>query len=123
MHGMGLFKRIIGEETGSRKSDFVDLGEYNVATTKEEPTTCFVKLAEVTRVEDVAELAQEVYGGHILLLDIKNLAKDEFQMRRVTAELKKVAADVGGDVAGIGEGLVAVTPRGIKVERQKIRVA
>lgn len=119
---MGLFKRIIGEETRAAKSDFVDLGEYNVEA-KEEPTSCYVKLAEVTRFEDVADLAEQVYGGHVLLLDIKNLAKDEFQMRRVTSELKKVAADVGGDVAGIGEGLVAVTPRGIKVERQKIRVS
>jgi hypothetical protein len=123
MHGMGIMKRLIGEETSAKKGNFVDLSEYNVETTpREEPATCLVKVAELTRFEDVADLAQEVYGGHVLLLDIKGLAKDEFALRRVTAELKKVALDVGGDVAGIGEGLIAVTPRGIKVDRQKIRV-
>jgi hypothetical protein len=118
---MGILKRLTGEETKA-KTDFVDLGEYHVEAAKEEPVTCLLKVAEVQRYEEVGDLAQEVYGGHILVLDIKNLAKDEFQLRRVTAELKRVATDVGGDVAGIGEGLVCVTPRGIKVDRQKIRV-
>jgi SepF-like predicted cell division protein (DUF552 family) len=119
---MGLMKRLMGEESTGSKSDFVDLADYSVTPTKEEPTAALVKVAEITRHEDVADLAEEVYGGHILVLDIKTVAKDEFQLRKVTAELKKVAADVGGDVAGIGEGLICVTPRGIKVDRQKLRV-
>lgn len=118
---MGLVKRLMGEETKASKADFVDLGDYHVEV-KDEPTTCLVKVAEITRFEDVADLAENVYGGHVLILDIRNVAKDEFQLKRVTAELKKVATDVGGDVAGIAEGLLCVTPRGIKVDRQKIRV-
>lgn len=120
---MGIMKRLMGEEHGTAKSDFVDLGEYNVEVQpKEEPASTLIKVAELQRFEDVGDLAQEVYGGHILLLDIKQVAKDEFQLRRVTAELKKVATDVGGDVAGVGEGLIAVTPRGVKVDRQKLRL-
>jgi uncharacterized protein len=117
---MGIMKRLMGEETKSSKSDFVDLGEYDVAV-KDEPAACLVKVAEISKFEEVADLAEQVYGGHILVLDIRNVAKDEFQLRRVTAELKKVATDVGGDVAGIAEGLLCVTPRGIRVDRQKIR--
>lgn len=120
---MGFLQRLAGGEPKASKADFVDLGDYHVTSTaKEEPTSAFVKVAELARYEDVADLAEEVYGGHILVLDIKALAKDEFALRRVTSELKKVATDVGGDVAGIGEGLICVTPRGVKVDRQKIRV-
>jgi len=119
---MGVLKRLMGEETKASKADFVDLGDYNVTPVKEEATSAYVKIAEVTRYEDVADLAEEVYGGHILILDIRAAAKDEFALRRITAELKKVAADVGGDVAGIAEGMVCVTPAGIKVDRQKLRV-
>ena len=119
---MGLMKRLMGEESKPSKGDYVNLTEAAVEPAKEEPTTCLVKVAEVARYEELADLAEEVYGGHILVLDIKALAKDEFQLRRVTAELKKIVADVNGDVAGIGEGLLCVTPRGIKVDRQKIRV-
>ena len=118
---MGFMKRLRGEETANSK-DFVDLGEYNVEVKHDEPATTLIKVAELQRFEDVADLAQEVYGGHVLVLDIKSVAKDEFQLKRVTSELRKVAADVGGDVAGIGEGLIAITPRGIKVDRQKIRL-
>lgn len=119
---MGLMKRLIGEESSGSKPDFVDLGEYNVQTIKEEAANCYVKVAEVQRHEEIADLAQEVYGGHILILDVRNVAKDEFQLRKVTAELKKIAQDVGGDVAGVAEGLICITPHGIKVERQKIRL-
>ncbi|HEV8361260.1 MAG TPA: cell division protein SepF [Candidatus Thermoplasmatota archaeon] len=118
---MGLFKRLVGEESKGSKGDFVDLADYNVEV-KDEPATCLVKVAEVTRFEDIGDLAEEVYGGHILVIDIRNLVKDEFQLRRITAELKKVTADVGGDVAGIADGLLCVTPRGIRVDRQKIRI-
>ena len=120
---MGFVKRLMGEEHAASKSDFVDLGEYNVEVKHEEAAAgTLIKVAELARFEDVADLAQEVYGGHVLILDIKPVANDEFQLKRVTAELKKVAQDVGGDVAGIGEGLIAITPRGIRVDRQKIRV-
>lgn len=119
---MGFLKRLVGDEQKASKSDFVDLGDYNVSAAKDEPVTAYIKVAEVARAEEVADLAEEVYGGHILILDIKNAAKDEFQLRKITAELKKVAADVGGDVAGIGDGLICITPRGIKVDRQKLRV-
>jgi SepF-like predicted cell division protein (DUF552 family) len=119
---MGIMKRLMGEQATASKSDFVDLGEYNVEVKHDEPAGTLIKVAEVARFEDVGDLAQEVYGGHVLILDIKNVAKDEFQLKRITAELRKVATDVGGDVAGIGEGLIAITPRGIKVDRQKIRV-
>ena len=115
-------KRLMGEETKTSKSDFVDLGEYEVSV-KDEPASCLVKVAEISKYEDVADLAEQVYGGHILVIDIRNVAKDEFQLRRVTTELRKVATDVGGDVAGIAEGLLCVTPAGIKVDRQKIRVS
>jgi uncharacterized protein len=119
---MGMLKRLMGEEPKASKSDFVDLSDYNVTAAKEEAVQAYVKVAEVQRYEDIADLAEEVYGGHVLILDIRNAAKDEFQLRRITAELKKVATDVGGDVAGIGEGLICVTPSGIKVDRQKIKV-
>ncbi|MCA1813904.1 MAG: cell division protein SepF [Halobacteriales archaeon] len=120
---MGLVKRLMGEEKTTSKADFMDLGEYNVEVKQDEPASTLIKVAELSRIEDVADLAEQVYGGHILILDIRPVAKDEFQLKRVTAELKKVASDVGGDVAGIGDGLIAITPRGIKVDRQKIRLS
>lgn len=120
---MGIIRRLMGEEPRGSGPEFVDLTEYSVEATAAQPASCLVKVAEVTRTEDVADLADEVYAGHILLVDVKALAKDEFQYRRVSAELKRIAADVGGDVAGVAEDFLCVTPRGIKVERQKIRVA
>ncbi len=42
-------------------------------------------------------------------------------MRRISAELRSVATDVNGDVAGVGKNLIVVTSGGLMVDRNKIR--
>lgn len=80
-----------------------------------------VKVGEIFRYEDLSALTNEVYNDNIVILDYTSIANDDLTMKRVTAELKNVARDVGGDVAGIGRNLLMVTPRGIKIDRNKIK--
>ncbi len=44
------------------------------------------------------------------------------QWQRIISELKNVAKDVDGDVVAIGKNYLFVTPSGIKIDRNKIRV-
>jgi SepF-like predicted cell division protein (DUF552 family) len=62
-----------------------------------------------------------VYNGNILILDYTSIANDELTLKRITNELKYVVKDMNGDVAGIAKNMMIVTPRGIKVDRNKIR--
>ena len=80
-----------------------------------------VKLAEIYRYEDLADLTQPVYDGSVLILDYSNIANDTDTLKRITSELKAVARDNNGDVAAIGHDLIVVTPRGLKIDRNKIR--
>ena len=80
-----------------------------------------VKVGELFRYEDLSNLTTQVYSGNIVILDFTSIANDDLTMRRLTAELKNVSRDVGGDVAGIGKNLLMVTPRGIKIDRAKIK--
>jgi len=86
-----------------------------------EPVKSMVRVAEIYRYEDVADLTTHVYNGNILLIDYSALGSDDLALKRITAELKNVARDTGGDVAGIGKNLIIATPSGIKVDRNKIR--
>ena len=81
----------------------------------------FVKVAEIYRYEDISNLTTHIYNGNILIVDYNSIANDELALKRVTNELKSVARDVGGDVAGIGKNLLIATPTGIKVDRTKIK--
>ena len=80
-----------------------------------------VKVGEMFRYEDLSPLTNEVYNGNIVVLDYTSIANDDLTMKRVTAELKNVARDVDGDVAGVGKNLLMLTPRGIKIDRNKLR--
>ena len=80
-----------------------------------------VKVGELFRYEDLSMLTSEVYAGNLVVLDFTSIANDDLTMKRITSELKNVARDVDGDVAGIGKNLVLVTPQGIRIDRNKIK--
>jgi len=80
-----------------------------------------VRVAEIYRYEDLRHLSDFVYNGDILILDYTSIANDDLTLRRIISELKSIAKDVGGDVAGIGKNYLMITPSGIKISRKKIR--
>lgn len=80
-----------------------------------------VKVGELFRYEDLSALTSHVYAGNIVVVDYTSIANDDLTMKRVTAELKNVARDVDGDVAGVGKNLLMVTPKAVKIDRNKIK--
>lgn len=80
-----------------------------------------VKVGELFRYEDLSLLTSEVYAGNIVILDFTSIANDDLTLKRITSELKHVARDVNGDVAGVGKNLLMVTPQGVRIDRNKIK--
>lgn len=118
------FKRFREGAQTSETEDFIDLGTITFEDESRVLGTgakAFVRVAEVYRYEDVGNLTTHVYEGNILIVDYDSLANDELALKRITNELKSVAQDVGGDVAGIGKNLLMLTPGGIKIDRTKIK--
>jgi hypothetical protein len=80
-----------------------------------------VKVGELFRYEDLSALTSEIYNDNIVVVDYTSIANDDLTMKRITAELKNVARDIDGDVAGVGKNLLMLTPRGVKIDRNKIK--
>jgi hypothetical protein len=80
-----------------------------------------VRVGELFRYEDLSALTKEVYDDNLVIVDYTSIANDDLTMKRVTAELKNVARDIDGDVAGVGKNLLMITPRGVKIDRNKIK--
>jgi len=123
---MGLVDKIFGEKrsftTKGRTVNYIDLEEYIEKAPEEEKTAeRFVKVGEITKYEDLKEIKDYIYAGNLMLIDFSPLADEEVTLKRITDELKKVAEDVNGDIAGIGNNLMIVTPKGVKIDRRKIR--
>lgn len=116
------FKKLM--EGSAESEGYIDLGELvfeEEGGALGEPVKSMIKVAEIYRYEDIADLTTHVYNGNILIIDYSAVASDEFALKRITAELKNVARDTGGDVAGVGKNLIIATPGGMKVDRNKIR--
>src|SRR3989442_378997 len=96
---------------GAEADTYIDLGELNFeggGGALGEPVEHLVKVAEVYRYEDIADLTTHVYNGNILLIDYTSLASDDLALKRITAELKSAVRDCGGDLPVRGKnGLLA----------------
>ena len=103
---------------GQRK--FIDLNTINLPDYTDQVKTSF-KVAEIYRYEDVINLTDYVYGGNSILFDCKPIANDDMLMKRITEEIKSMGRDINGDVAAITKELMILTPKGISIDRNKIR--
>jgi hypothetical protein len=119
---MKLIQKMKREPTTKQNDTYIDLGELEeTGAFGDEETGKMLKVAELHRYEDIQPLITMVYQGHTVLIDYSPVATDELLLKRVTAELKQVAQDTNGDVAGLKKNLLVVVPGGMKIDRKIIR--
>ncbi len=117
---MGFLDKILGKTGKSIKEyEELDLSQYEIDIPEE--TERFIKVAEVTSVTDAAEIRRQIYDGNIVIADIALLKHDKLMLDRLLKDLKQLANDINGDIVGLGENYVIITPTGIKIDRNKIR--
>ncbi len=122
MKKSGILRRHHGSETLDEGS-FLDLGamQFEDEVGALAGARGAVRLAEIIRFEDLHTVSKYAYQGDIVLLDYTSIANDQIAMKRLSIDLKNVAKDTGGDVAGIAKNLLCIAPAGIRIDRQKIR--
>ena len=117
----GILRRHHDDET-LEEGTFLDLGTMGY---EEEAglagARTVVRLAEILRFDDLHDATKHVYQGDAVFVDYTSIANDQVAVRRMSVDLKNIAKDVGGDVAGVAKNLLLVTPTGIRIDRQKIR--
>ncbi len=120
----GLLKKILPGDDSPKPVEsetYIDLGAIEFEDEPVGGARTMVKVAELHRHEDLADLLNLVYNGHVVVIDFSAVANDELAMRRVSNEIKNVNRDTGGDAAGISKNMLIVTPGGIAVDRKVIR--
>lgn len=96
----------------------IDLGQFEEARGRSEET--LIRVAELNSVEILPEIKRELYEGNIVLVDISPLKRDRTALDRAIGELKLAVEDINGDIAGVGDDLVVMTPAKIKIDRDKV---
>lgn len=120
MPAMFRKKTIIrGDKPPKEPRKYIDLNDYQF--TDEPGAGTSVKIGELVKFDEVPQFNEIVLNGDLLILDYGVLQSDELQLRRIVSELKRAASDNGGDVVALGNKYLIVTPRGMKIDRNKIR--
>ncbi|ATZ61683.2 MAG: cell division protein SepF [Methanosarcinales archaeon Met12] len=117
----GFLSKLIGSKpkVGVDEYTELDMGMYEEGL-DEEPAEMYVRIAQLSNLNELPELKKEVYEGNIVMIDISLIKNDKLISERAIRGLRQVAADVRGDIAGIGDNQVIVTPRSVKINRTKI---
>ena len=119
---MGIVNKIFGDKGSSDAKGYIDLEKYVGATTDTKmPARMHVRVGEIQRYDDLKEFTDYVYGGNILVLDFSPIAEEEVILKRITNDLKQLTTEINGYIAGIGNNLMIVSPKDVKIERRKLR--
>jgi uncharacterized protein len=117
----GITSKIFGDKKTTTTDGYIDLEKYaDAQVSNTAGARMRVAIGDIQRYDDLKELTDFVYGGNVLILDFTAISDQEILLKRVTNELKRITDDIGGDVAGIGNNLMVVSPNGVKVERRKL---
>jgi SepF-like predicted cell division protein (DUF552 family) len=119
---MGIGSKIFGEKKTGATEGYIDLEKY-VDTTQDKNVSASMRvgIGEIQRYEDIKKFSDYVYSGNVLILDFTPISDEEVILKRITNELHRIADDMGGDIAGIGNNLMIISPGGVKIDRRKIR--
>jgi SepF-like predicted cell division protein (DUF552 family) len=78
---------------------------------------------EVERIENLADtdrIQKKVRAGSIMLVKIRDLKnRDMSELKRAVDRVKKTVTAINGDIAGIGEDWVVITPGHAEIHRDE----
>lgn len=97
----------------------LDLAQYEAEIG--EKASVLIKVAEITGLGEIPRIKKEIYDGNIIVADVAFIKHDRLTLDRILKDLKQLAEEIKGDIVGLGEEYVVITPTGIKVDRNKIR--
>ncbi|MEM5829462.1 MAG: cell division protein SepF [Candidatus Aenigmatarchaeota archaeon] len=108
-------KKLKGKVGKKEEEEFVE-----VETGFEEESKINVKIDTLKNYADVDRVLQFLREGNILILRIKDLrTKDINELKKSVEKLKKTVSAMDGDLVGVEEDFLVVTPKFAKIYRGK----
>jgi len=105
-----------GEDEGV-SDEYLELDEVGDYVQFDTPQR-YIKVAKLKGFADIDIAARELSEGNIVIVDITPLAnRSTKELKHAIDEMKDIALSMGGDIAGITEVHLILTPPNIKIER------
>ena len=83
-------------------------------------TIRYIKAIPLRAYEDIDIIKAEVRAGNIVICNVAPLAKNNIEdVKRGINELNEYTQNIDGDIARLGEERVIITPKSIRIWRNK----
>ena len=107
-------------EMGEAEQEYVELD----TSASQQSKKILVKTFILNSFEDVKEVLDGIRDGSIIaIVNIRNLKdKDMNELKRAVSKLKKTTDAISGDLAGVGDDYIVVTPSFAKIYRENEEV-
>ncbi len=110
---LGLFN--LGKRDFDEEEEYVEL-DFDA---KEEAGKAYIKVEKMEGYADSEKVQRAVRDGFIVLVNIKELKeKDINELKRAITRIRKTCLAINGDIAGVGEDWIIVTPEFARVYRE-----
>lgn len=107
----------VGTKEGDISDDYLELDEGGEYVQFDTPSR-YIKVTKLKGFADIDVSARELSEGNIVIVDIQPLAdRSTKELKHAIDEMKDICLSMGGDIAGITENHLIMTPPNVKIER------
>jgi SepF-like predicted cell division protein (DUF552 family) len=114
---MSFMERFFGGDSRTTE-DYVEIDFEDISVDGDAARQ--VHIAEVSDTEDTIAIKDAVYDGDIVVADITRHNTSDSTVEHIIDELRQVVDEQDGDIVQKGDDQLLVTPRGVKVSREKL---
>ncbi len=111
-----MLRKIFGAASPEEKEAYI---EVNVMDSEHKSGRLGIRVEKLTDFSDTDRVLKAIRAGNIVFLKIKGLRdKDLGELKRAVEKLKKTVIANNGDIAGVEEEWLILTPEYVVVERE-----
>ena len=116
---MGFFEKLKmkdDSETYDSEMEYIEVDDFD----KDRKGHFMIMIETLTDFADTTAIQEYIRKGNIVWVKIKPLKeKDMNELKRAIDRLRKTCIAINGDIAGVDEDFIVLTPPGINIHRRE----
>ena len=109
-----VIRKLLSKNSAEDMEEIVELESIELS----KDAKMYVRIITLQEYGDVERAQNELREGNVVWLRIRPLKdKDMIELKRAIDKLKKTVHAIGGDIAGVDEDYVILTPSGVRISR------
>lgn len=110
----GFLERLKKDDSISDDVDYIEVDNADSTSDGKH----LIKIRTLTDFADSELIQQDIRQNNIIFIKIKPLKdKDMTELKRAVDRLRKTCIAVNGDIAGVDEDFLVITPESVKIHR------